>query len=272
MRLRTIFLAGWIGLGGIAYGQDRGPTPTEPRKLQLEAAPMPTPASNQYVADAIASALSKNPTLQGYRIDVVYIGGVAELQGQVKNADQREVAKQTAMGIPGVEQVRDRLALASAQERLVQDTIPVLPPSSSIGQTFPPTPSQVGGAPSGGDPNGGAPYGGPPMQGPPMMQGGMMPQEPTPIFQAQPGAMPNPQYQPPPMPPYAWPAYAPYNNYSRVATPTLHKHGQFPFIGPMYPYPKVPLGWRRVTLEWQDGAWWYGRQSNSHDWWRVRYW
>ena len=117
MRLRTLFLAGWIGLGGIAYGQDRGPSPspTEPRKLQLEAAPMPTPASNQFVADAIASALSKNPSLQGYRIDVVYVGGVAELQGQVKNAEQREVAKQTAMAIPGVAQVRDRLALTSAK-------------------------------------------------------------------------------------------------------------------------------------------------------------
>ncbi|MGI9517173.1 MAG: hypothetical protein ACR2NP_09015 [Pirellulaceae bacterium] len=25
---------------------------------------------------------------------------------------------------------------------------------------------------------------------------------------------------------------------------------------PFYPYPQVPLGWRKATLEWDDG-WWY---------------
>ena len=25
---------------------------------------------------------------------------------------------------------------------------------------------------------------------------------------------------------------------------------------PFYPYPQVPLGWRRAILEWDDG-WWY---------------
>ena len=30
----------------------------------------------------------------------------------------------------------------------------------------------------------------------------------------------------------------------------------WPYIGPFYPYPQVPLGWRKVTLEWDDG-WWF---------------
>ena len=76
----------------------------------------------------------------------------------------------------------------------------------------------------------------------------------------------------PPLPPYAWPTYAPYNNYSRVAYPTLYKHDAFPFIGPVYPFPKIPLGWRAVTLQWMDGYWWYGRKATGHDWWRIRYW
>lgn len=31
---------------------------------------------------------------------------------------------------------------------------------------------------------------------------------------------------------------------------------QEPYIGPFYPYPQVPLGWRRVSTEWDDG-WWF---------------
>jgi hypothetical protein len=29
-----------------------------------------------------------------------------------------------------------------------------------------------------------------------------------------------------------------------------------PYIGPFYPYPQVPLGWRETSLEWDDG-WWF---------------
>ena len=77
---------------------------------------------------------------------------------------------------------------------------------------------------------------------------------------------------PPPMPPYAWPTYAPYNNVSRVAYPNLYPYQSWPFIGPFYPYPKIPPGWRSITLSWQDGYWWYGKNATPHDWWRVRYW
>ena len=53
----------------------------------------------------------------------------------------------------------------------------------------------------------------------------------------------------PPLPPYAWPTYAPHNNVSRVAYPEAYPYNAFPFIGPFYPFPKVPLGWRKVTME-----------------------
>ena len=77
---------------------------------------------------------------------------------------------------------------------------------------------------------------------------------------------------PPTMPPYAWPTYAPYNNYSRVAYPNDYPYSAFPYIGPMYPVPKVPLGYRAIRLEWEDGHWWYGRISCKNDLWKVRYW
>src|SRR5205085_10789553 len=95
-------------------------------------------------------------------------------------------------------------------------------------------------------------------------------QEPLPIFQA---PAPGPyDVNEPKMPPYAWPTYAPYNNYSRVAYPQQYPSAAFPFIGPFYPFPKVPLGYRAIKLEWEDGHWFYGRTAVKHDFWTVRYW
>ena len=68
---------------------------------------------------------------------------------------------------------------------------------------------------------------------------------------------------PPKMPPYAWPTYAPYNNYSRVASPMAYPYNAFPFIGPQYPFPKVPLGWRSVKLELEDGYWWFSKTASN---------
>ena len=73
------------------------------------------------------------------------------------------------------------------------------------------------------------------------------------------------------MPPYAWPTYAPYNNFSRVAYPLSYPYNAFPYIGPFYPFPKVPLGWRSVKLEWDDGYWWFTKHNNKYDWWRLRF-
>jgi hypothetical protein len=94
-------------------------------------------------------------------------------------------------------------------------------------------------------------------------------QEPLPIG---PGPTASLDLNPPHLPPYAWPTYAPYNNYSRVAYPNLYPYEAWPFIGPAYPFPKIPLGWRSVKLTWEDGHWWYSRHSNHYDWWRLRYW
>jgi hypothetical protein len=106
-----------------------------------------------------------------------------------------------------------------------------------------------------------APLGGPPGADPVV--------EPAPL--GVPGQH-HPAMQDPNMPPYAWPTYAPYNNVSRVAYPNSYPYNAFPFIGPYYPFPKVPLGWRKVTLEWEDGYWYLGRNSAPHDYWRVRFW
>ncbi len=59
----------------------------------------------------------------------------------------------------------------------------------------------------------------------------------------------------PTMPGYAWPSYAAYPNYGAVTYPRQYSPSAWPYIGPFYPYPQVPLGWRKVTLEWDDGWW-----------------
>jgi hypothetical protein len=279
MTVRSCLLAGWLGClaGGVAAprASAQDAVPGEPRRFNVDpAGPVSASNANQQLAEAVAGALSRNGQLRGYRIDVVVNGDVAELQGNVLDAGQRELAQLTARSVPGVGRVLERLTIgnievAAATQELVPNA-PIMPPSfQNPGQVpFPPTPNHVG-------PQFGPQFGPPrgPQVGPIMpIPNNANPLDPTPVFHGQAGMMPNPQYQPPPMPPYAWPSYAPYNNYSRVAQPKLYSHSQWPFIGPMYPYPKVPLGWRRVTLEWQDGSWWYGREATSHDWWRVRYW
>lgn len=57
------------------------------------------------------------------------------------------------------------------------------------------------------------------------------------------------------LPGYAWPGYAASPNYGALTYPKQYSAAAWPYIGPFYPYPQVPLGWRKVTLEWDDGWW-----------------
>ena len=58
------------------------------------------------------------------------------------------------------------------------------------------------------------------------------------------------------LPGYAWPGYAASPNYAALSYPKQYSPAAWPYIGPFYPYPQVPLGWRKVQLEWDDG-WWF---------------
>ena len=86
--------------------------------------------------------------------------------------------------------------------------------------------------------------------------GGAMAGGPVPMHRGG-GANVHPaQYEHPQLPGYAWPSYAAYPNYGAVSYPKQHSAGAWPYIGPFYPYPQVPLGWRKVQLQWDDG-WWF---------------
>ncbi len=85
---------------------------------------------------------------------------------------------------------------------------------------------------------------------------GMTPGGPRPMYTAAAGGGVAPaRYDQPRMPNYAWPSYAAYPNYAAVTYPKQYSPTAWPYIGPFYPYPQVPLGWRKVTLEWDNGWW-----------------
>lgn len=209
-------------------------------------------SANQRIANTIADHMRQSGQLRQYQIDIVFQNGTAHLTGVVADQMQREEAVRLVQGVPGVERVRDQLTLVRATAaitKVAQDQ-PAPPKAQEPG----PLPRKSTEA---------API-------PPALPGAGASVEPMPIYQAN---APGPyDVNQPKMPPYAWPTYAPYNNYSRVATPTLYPYNAWPFIGPVYPFPKIPLGWRKVKLEWQDGHWWYSKNGGSHDWWRLRYW
>ena len=69
------------------------------------------------------------------------------------------------------------------------------------------------------------------------------------------------------MPQYAWPSYAAYPNYGAVTYPKQYSPMAWPYIGPFYPYPQIPLGWRKAQLEWDDGYWNLNFNPRTDKWW-----
>jgi len=249
----------------------------EPAPSSLPALESPPPAhanitdmvqavSNQQLAASVGQALQSSGKLRHYRVDINVAGGQVELLGRVADLGQKEEAVRLARAVSGVTRVRDLLVVGAGGGIIRVENVPPVelgPPPKKYEPATPTAPDSavlpfVQGLPPGCLPPGCA-------MPPP---GCMYPNEPAPIG----SSVPNDVYnRPPPLPPYAWPTYAPYNNYSRVAYPTIYPQDAWPGIGPFYPFPKVPTGWRTVTLSWQDGYWWYGRGVSGHDWWRVRY-
>jgi hypothetical protein len=74
-------------------------------------------------------------------------------------------------------------------------------------------------------------------------------------------------YNQPNFPGYSWPTYAQYPNYAAVTYPSQYAASAWPYIGPFYPYPQVPLGWRKAQLEWDDGYWNLNFRARTDRWW-----
>ena len=207
--------------------------------------------SNQRVAEQIAQALAAN-RLNGLDIEVRYNAGKATLSGPVPHPQVAMIAHQVAASVPGVLQVDNRLQVVG------------MPGQPGQPQGFP------GAGPQGQGPNvmpvnhqmPGRPH-------PAMMAAGAMGGMAAGAMGMGPGGMGpgagphahgsgNPShmaYDLPNLPNHSWPTYAAYPNYAQVSYPKEYSASAWPYIGPFYPYPQVPMGWRQVQLEWDDGAW-----------------
>jgi BON domain len=226
----------------------------EPARLDVDRGPALPPraslSADQTLADSIAEQLRQSGQLHQYRIDINVQNGTAELSGTVVDQPQREEALRLVQGVPGVERVRDHLALSGAITQVQGKASAEQAPPPGTEQT--PPPRAIPPVPP-------VPTRGPAAAG-----------EPMPMYQA---PTPAPyDLTPPALPSYSWPTYAPYNNFSRVAYPEAYPYQSWPFIGPCYPFPKVPLGWRSVKLQWEDGHWWFSKTSTKQDFWHFRFW
>ena len=233
-------------------------------------------AGDRAIAQQIAQNMKESGHLKDYRVGVKYQNGVAWLMGSVTSAEQKDIAEQIARESNGVQRVICKLdvkpgAVASEpvqtagnfqDEGQFQPAARPMPTRTNVAaprgnagaplpyaRTMGPNVQTAGYCPPGGQPGMEMGMGGPGGPGG-MGMGGPMGAGPVPAAAGQAVNYENPQ-----MPGYAWPSYAAHPNYAAVTYPKQYSAAAWPYIGPFYPYPQVPLGWRKVTLEWDDGWW-----------------
>ena len=160
--------------------------------------------------------------MKGAKVSIETHEGIVELTGTVVSPDQHDQIVKTLQRVPGVKRIDSGITLGNAEqtegarspapggfERTAGEQGPAAPAARYRPRPWRPMTSEPA-----------------PLNGMPAMAA-LDPSGPR-------------------LPPYAWPTYAPYNNFSRVAYPQSYPYNAFPFIGPYYPFPKVPLGWRKV--------------------------
>lgn len=183
------------------------------------------------------SAEKDSGALRHFELDVSTVDGEVWARGHVANAQQKQSVLQMIQRTAGVRKVIDDISVtdqgvkAASGETVVGSSMPVVGGGAGP-RAF--APSMLTGAQD--------------------MGGGGMP-APVPMHQGPSYGAGVPRYDQPAMPNYAWPSYAAYPNYAAVTYPKQYSASAWPYIGPFYPYPQVPLGWRKVTLEWDDGLW-----------------
>ena len=237
--------------------------------LAAPAAPTRAATPGQQKAQQLAHMLKASGKMVNYRVGVKYQNGIAWLQGQVTSPQQKAIAEALIVQAPGVKQVVNQLAIIApapaAWAVAAQSPVAQRPQRSSSMFARPkiertsratriatettarrstPLPvSYAAAAPAA-------------ALAVPLALGQAAAGRPIPAYVRSAGAMGQPaRYDHPHLPNYAWPSYAAHPNYAAVTYPKQYSPTAWPYIGPFYPYPQVPLGWRKVTLEWDDGWW-----------------
>jgi hypothetical protein len=263
-------------------------------------------AGGQEIADQIATNIRNSGRLSGYKIAVSFDDGTAQLTGHVRSREQMLAALSVAIETPGVNRVVNKISVVREDTDQTEGKSPTRPsaasqverashvadatasskatgqPRSNRAWSHNSAAQQVGGT-------GSAPMsrqeasrailasrgsqsrpipiaylqGGPAAEAQSPSAGGPLPMYTAAASHA--GVAPL-RYDQPCLPNYAWPSYAAYPNYAAVTYPKQYSPTAWPFIGPFYPYPQVPLGWRKVTLEWDDGWWMLDFKDRPSSW------
>lgn len=246
MKLRERF---WGVVGGLAV-MTGGVCASEPGvRSGSSPASNESISANQQAANEIAAAIAREVTDRGYTVNLDVRNGVATLRGSVSSPTQMHRILEVTRTRPYVKRVINELKIAG-QEPVQTAAYQNAALSDQAPAPMPQTsPEQTLNAA-------------------------------TPEFSFPQGAAP--QYDAPFMPPFSWPAKAPYPNYSAVQYPMHYPRNAWPNIGPFHPYPEPPLDWREVKayslsglhpihfgqtpppewsvvkLRWEDGHWYLG--------------
>jgi len=220
-RIKSVIVAlGAVGLL-LATGYAAGPTVKQSGSSGSAQRATAKP-SDQQIAEDIAATIAVSVPEGRYAIEVLYDNGVATVRGQVSSAREWHAVVAAVKGHPAVRVVRQSIRVAGG---------PAVQTASYQGQAMSSQPV--------------------PQPAPQPAAQGIAPPAPQHVFVGTQGL----QYHWPYMPPYAWPAYAPYPNYSAVQYPRCYPGEAWPYIGPFYPYPEPPLDWRKVELKYFAGHW-----------------
>ncbi len=242
-------------------------------------------ARNQEIAQQIGDVLT-SAQLDGYDIQIRFQNGVAMLDGSVGTQAERAAAQRAAASVQGVRSVANRLRCT--EDANAAGRGPYGPPPGGVqgagymqgapaqyaglqqypgqqmsAQNIPAPPMPGQGYPGGGYQGGpGGGYQGGPAGGP-----GYAPPYPPSYGNPGMGGGSPAVYNSPNMPDHSWPSYAQYPNSAAVTYPQQYSASAWPYIGPFYPYPQVPLGWRDATLRWDDGQWNLMFKPRTDRWW-----
>lgn len=219
-------------------------------------APAVGQADDQRIAEFIKNRIQAEQqagNLRGFNIDMRVEQGTVWFKGHVANETQEMMVLKAgqAAGHLGAVQVVDEIDVQSMAAPVVNAgpvAMPLMPmPQKSVMVNYQEPVGQLPTVQA-------APLGMPTHQSSHLQA--MQASAPMPLPMAAGGQEMNMAGGQPNMPGYAWPGYAAYPNYGACTYPTQYSPSAWPYIGPFYPYPQVPLGWRRVELEWDDG-WWF---------------
>lgn len=234
-------------------------------------------SSDAAITDAIIGKLQQQKqagALRGFDLDVTTTEGDVSVRGRVMSPEQKALVLDIARRVRGVRKVIDDVAVGPAvrQVSTTMQTAPPVDPQAALQ----PVPADGGVVVGGAAPQAYAPQPYAPQAYPQgvVMQNGVAcypngtPINAGPVVGGAGTGMPvpmqaggvaygagAPRYDQAYLPSYAWPTYAAYPNYAAVTYPKQYSPSAWPYIGPFYPYPQVPLGWRKVALEWDDGLW-----------------